>query len=147
MIKHQRYAHAKQFMRANRQLRRLRTQLGRVSRDIEKKIAGQPDRNAILRRELFNAGRVLAQDRRQRGRKLYSLHALEVECIGNGKAHKRYEFGVKDSVTRTVRRSKGGQIVLHAKAMPGNPYEGNTLAIVIRDIERTTGATLARSAS
>ena len=43
LIKHQRYAHAKQFKRANRQLRRLRTQLGRVSRDIERKIAGQPD--------------------------------------------------------------------------------------------------------
>lgn len=144
LIKHQRYAHAKQFKRANRQLRRLRTQLGRVSRDIERKIAGQPDLNALLRRELFNAGRVLAQDRRQRGRKLYSLHAPEVECIGKGKAHKPYEFGVKVSVTTTVRRSRGGQFVLHAKALPGNPYDGHTLATVIPDIERTTGATLAR---
>ena len=144
LIKYQRYAHAKQFKRANRQLRRLRTQLGRVSRDIERKIAGQPDLNALLRRELFNAGRVLAQDRRQRGRKLYSLHAPEVECIGKGKAHKPYEFGVKVSVTTTVRRSRGGQFVLHAKALPGNPYDGHTLATVIPDIERTTGATLAR---
>ena len=29
---------------------------------------------------------------------LYSLHAPEVECIGKGKAHKPYEFGVKVSV-------------------------------------------------
>jgi transposase, IS5 family len=144
LIKYQRYAHAKQFKRANRQLRRLRTQLGRVSRDIERKIAGQPDLNALLRRELFNAGRVLAQDRRQRGRKLYSLHAPEVECIGKGKAHKPCGFGVKVSVTTTVRRSRGGQFVLHAKALPGNPYDGHTLATVIPDIERTTGATLAR---
>jgi transposase, IS5 family len=144
LIKHQRYAHAKQFKRANRQLRRLKTQLGRVSRDIERKIAGRPDLNAFLRRELFNAGRVLAQDRRQRGRKIYSLHAPEVECIGKGKAHKPYEFGVKVSVATTVRRSRGGQFVLHAKALPGNPYDGHTLATVIPDIERTTGATLAR---
>jgi IS5 family transposase len=144
LIKHQRYAHAKQFKRANRQLRRLRTQLGRVSRDIERKIAGQPDLNAAFRPELFRAGRVLAQQRRQRGRKIYSLHAPEVECIGKGKAHKPYEFGVKVSVTTTVRRSRGGQFVLHAKALPGNPYDGHTLATVIPDIERTTGATLAR---
>src|SRR5438046_5175461 len=72
LIKHQRYAHAKQFKRANRQLRRLKTQLGRVSRDIERKIAGQPSLNAAFRPELFRAGRVLAQERRQRGPTIYS---------------------------------------------------------------------------
>ncbi len=48
LIRHQRYAHAKQFKRANRMLRTLRTQLGRVIRDIMRKIAGQCDhrRNA-----------------------------------------------------------------------------------------------------
>jgi hypothetical protein len=46
-------------------------------------------------RPLYLAERVLAQDRHQRGRKIYSLHAPEVECIGKGKAHKPYEFGVK----------------------------------------------------
>jgi transposase, IS5 family len=40
LIKHQRYAHAKQFKRANKALRTLRTQLGRVIRDIARKIAG-----------------------------------------------------------------------------------------------------------
>ena len=37
-------------------------------------------------RPLFLARRVLEQERRQRGRKVYSLHAPEVECIGKGKA-------------------------------------------------------------
>lgn len=152
LIKHQRYAHAKQFKRANRQLRRLKTQLGRVSRDIERKIAGKPELNAALRPELFRAGRVLAQERRQRGRKnlpstrprVYSLHAPEVECIGKGKAHRPYEFGVKVSVATTITASKGGQFVLHAKALPGNPYDGHTLETVIPDIERITGATIKR---
>src|SRR3954468_22391005 len=40
LIKHQRYAHAKQFKRANRALRTLRTYLGRVIRDIGRKIDG-----------------------------------------------------------------------------------------------------------
>src|SRR6476659_8922963 len=37
LIKHQRYAHAKQFKRANRQLRRLKTQFCNVSPDIERR--------------------------------------------------------------------------------------------------------------
>ena len=39
LIKQQRYAHAKQFKRANKALRRLKTYLGRVVRDIQRKIA------------------------------------------------------------------------------------------------------------
>jgi hypothetical protein len=50
------------------------------------------------------ARRVLEQERRQRGRKVYSLHAPEVECIGKGKAHQPYESGVKVSVATTVKR-------------------------------------------
>jgi transposase, IS5 family len=144
LIKHQRYAHARQFKRARKQLRRLKTQLGRVVRDVERRIADRPELNAALRPELFRAGRVLAQERRQRGRKIYSLHAPEVECIGKGKAHKPYEFGVKVSVATTVTPSKGGQFVLHTKALPGNPYDGHTLDTVIPDIERITGATISR---
>ena len=40
LIKHQRYAHAHQFKRANKALRKLRTYLGRVIRDIGRRIAG-----------------------------------------------------------------------------------------------------------
>jgi transposase, IS5 family len=144
LIKQQRYAHAKQFKRAKRSLRTLKTYLGRVMRDIERAIASQPDLNALFRRELYLAGRVLTQKRSDRGRKIYSLHAPEVECIGKGKAHKPFEFGVKVSVATTLRHSPGGQFVLHAKALPGNPYDGHTLAAVIPAIEDITGATLSR---
>ena len=144
LIKHQRYAHAKQFKRAKRSLRTLKTYLGRVIRDIERTIARNPGLNAHFRRELYLAGRVLAQKRGERGKKVYSLHAPEVECIGKGKAHKPYEFGVKVSVATPVNRSPGGQFVLHAKALPGNPYDGHTLESVIPAVEAMTGATLSR---
>jgi transposase, IS5 family len=144
LIRHQRYAHAKQFKRANRSLRTLKTYLGRTIRDISRKIAGEDDLEAIFRRPLNLAGRVLDQRQRQRGRKVYSLHAPEVECIGKGKAHAPYEFGVKVSVATTLNRSKGGQFALHAKALPGNPYDGHTLATIIPEMERTLGAQIAR---
>ncbi len=144
LIKYQRYAHAKQFKRANKALHTLRTYLGRTIRDISRQIAGEDDLEAIFKRPLYLASRVLDQRQRQRGRKVYSLHAPEVECIGKGKAHAPYEFGVKVSVATTLKRSKGGQFALHAKALPGNPYDGHTLATIIPEMERTIGVEIGR---
>jgi IS5 family transposase len=146
LIKHQRYAHAKQFKRANRALKKLRTYLGRVIRDINRKRGASADlvSEIVLERMLSRAGRVLAQKRGQRGRKVYSMHAPEVECIGKGKAHRPYEFGVKVSVATTLAHAKGGQFVTHVKALPGNPYDGHTLATVIPGIEALVGNTIER---
>jgi IS5 family transposase len=76
--------------------------------------------------------------------RVFSLHAPEVECIGKGKAHKPYEFGVKASVATTLKHSKGGQFIVHARTLPGKPYDGHTLAVIIPEIERRVGAPLNR---
>ena len=75
------------------------------------------------------------QDKNTEGRKVYCLHAPEVECIGKGKARMPYEFGVKVSLATTLKRSKGGQFAIHAAALPGNPCDGHTLKDVISDME------------
>jgi IS5 family transposase len=144
LIQHQRYAHAKQFKRANRALRTLKTYLGRVIRDIARKIDGDHRLEASFAGLLGLARQVRSQERGQRGPKVYSLHAPEVECIGKGKPHKPYEFGVKVSVATTLKHSKGGQFVAHVQALPGNPYDGHTLAEVIPAIEQLVGNTLER---
>ncbi len=144
LIKHQRYAHAKQFKRANKALRKLKTYLGRTLRDISRRIASDAALDAIFKWPLYQASAMLEQRPRQRGRKIWSLHAPEVECIGKGKAHAPYEFGVKVSLATTLERSKGGQFALHAKALPGNPYDGHTLATVIPDMEETIGNEIGR---
>jgi transposase, IS5 family len=54
------------------------------------------------------------------------------------------EFGVKISLATTLHRSKGGQFIAHVKAMPGNPYDGHTLATVLPEIEAQIGAPLVR---
>ena len=144
LIQSQRYAHAKQFRRANRALRRLRTMLGRVIRDLTRKIHGNENLERVFAQPLSLARRVKDQRQRERGRKIYSLHAPEVECIGKGKAHKPYEFGVKVSVATPLQRCRGGQFVAHVQALPGNPYDGHTLATVIPAIQATLGAELAR---
>ena len=125
-------------------MRTLKTYLGRVIRDIARKIDGDPRLEAKFAFLLSLARRVREQERGQRGPKVYSLHAPEVECIGKGKPHKPYEFGVKVSVATTLKHSKGGQFVAHVQALPGNPYDGHTLAAVIPAIEQLVGNTIER---
>src|SRR6201981_1231917 len=98
-----RYAHAKQFNRQRRQLRLLRTRLGRIIRDIRRKIGGKADLEAVFEWPLTRANQIRSQQQRQRGWKLYSFHAPEAECIGKGKASAPYEFGVKASIVTTKR--------------------------------------------
>jgi IS5 family transposase len=131
-----RYAHARQMKRAAKMTRKLKTILGRVVRDIERKarkIKGQI-RDEPLRELLALAHRLLLQKRDTKN-KIYSVHAPEVECIAKGKAHKRYEFGCKASVATT---SKSNWIV-GAQALHGNPYDGHTLEGAIAQIERLAG--------
>jgi IS5 family transposase len=154
LIRHQRYAHAKQFKRAGKALRKLKTYLGRTIRDIGRQIAGDDELQNIFRHPLHLAGRVLDQRKARSavakkslpstGSRVYSLHAPEVECIGKGKAHAPYEFGVKVSIATTLHRSKGGLFALHAKALPGNPYDGHTLAEIIPNMQKTIGSDIDR---
>jgi IS5 family transposase len=139
-----RYAHAKQFRRHKRELRFLRTRLGRLIRDIGRRIKGNEALEKAFQAPLAFARQIQSQEQRQRGWKLYSFHAPETECIGKGKASAPYEFGVKVSVVTTNRRAPGGQFILHAKALPGNPYDGHTLKAAIEETEKLTGLTIER---
>jgi IS5 family transposase len=117
-----RYAKAKQFRRMRKATKKLKTYLGRVTRDIERKSADNDELETVFQPKLNQARQLLTQQRKSKN-KLYSLHAPEVECIGKGKAHKPWEFGVKVSVVTTVKE----QFVLASHALPGNPYDGHTL--------------------
>jgi len=139
-----RYAHAKQFKRQNRMLKFLRTRLGRIIRDIGRKIDGDEKLQDIFAQPLSKGSQIRSQKQRQRGWKLYSWHAPETECIGKGKAAKPYEFGCKVSLTTTNKRCRGGQFILHAKAFHGNPYDGHTLRNVIEETQALTGREVER---
>ncbi|MGB8098820.1 MAG: IS5 family transposase, partial [Terracidiphilus sp.] len=115
-----RYAHARQMKRARACTRKLRTQLGRVVREIERQVTEPSEKLSKL---LATAHRIHAQQRHDKN-KVYSVHEPEVECIAKGKAGKPYEFGNKVSVAVT---SRGGWLV-GAKSFSGNPYDGHTLA-------------------
>jgi IS5 family transposase len=119
-----RYAHAKQFKRMRKALRTLRSRVGRVMRDVERQ-AGQvgDSGHAALLELVARTKRILSQKPKDKN-KLYALHAPEVECLAKGKARTPYEFGVKVSITTTHKEG----LVVGMRSMPGNPYDGHTLA-------------------
>ena len=128
------YAHAKQFRRLKRTIKRQRTILGIVLREIKRKLSTatteSPNTIARLNTLLERAERIRTQQPKDKN-KLYALHAPEVECIGKGKARKPYEFGVKASVVVT---HKSG-LMVGARSFPGNPYDGHILR---EQLEQTT---------
>jgi len=120
-IKAGRYAHEKQFKRMRGVLRKQRTTLGRLLRDIGRK--GSLEALERLAPTLLKAERLRSQTPKDKN-KLYAWHAPEVECIGKGKARQPYEFGVKVGIAITAKRG----LIEGARSFPGNPYDGDTLA-------------------
>ncbi len=131
------HAHAKQFRRLKAVLKRQRTILGVILREVQRKLdaqlpakttaEGAGDRQAKaladLARWMERAGRILKQQRKDKN-KLYALHAPEVECISKGKARNPYEFGVKVSLAVTHKQG----LMVGARSFPGNPYDGHVLS-------------------
>jgi IS5 family transposase len=132
-VKQHRYRHANQHKRARKMTKKLKTYLGRVLRDIERKV-DEPD--SELAELLAKANRLLMQERKSKN-KLYSIHAPEVECISKGKAHKRYEFGCKVGIVSTSRDNW----IVGIGAFHGNPYDGHTLSESLAQSERIMEAT------
>jgi IS5 family transposase len=124
-----RYAHARQFKRMKRAIKRQRTIVGRLQREIERKASaiGVAVREA-LGDALNKAARIVAQSGQRKAvdgqPKLYAWHAPEVDCVSKGKARTPYEFGVKVGIASTLK----GNLIVGARAFHGNPYDGHTLS-------------------
>ena len=133
------YAHAKQFKRLRKTVKRQRTILGVVMREVQRKQgadqaavaaggaplheANNPKAITDLATLLERAERIRTQQRNTKN-KLYALHAPEVECISKGKARNPYEFGVKVSLVVTHKHG----LMVGARSFPGNPYDGHVLS-------------------
>tara|TARA_R110000782_G_C14780247_1_gene409870 strand:- start:93 stop:1427 length:1335 start_codon:yes stop_codon:yes gene_type:complete len=139
-----RLIHGRGHKQAMRWVRKMRTWLGRLDRDIGRKIAGNATLEAAFAVPRERIARVLTQKAGDAD-KLYALHAPEVECIAKGKARTRYEFGVKTSIAVTNARTAGGQFIVGMQALPGSPYDGHTLTGQIAQVERLTGVTVERA--
>lgn len=131
-----RYAHAKQYRRMRGALKGLRTLVGRVLRDVQRKMNERQANIGHTQAIIQRVTKLLAQQRTDKN-KLYSMHAPEVECIAKGKVRQPYEFGVKVSVATTHKEG----LVIGIKSMPGNPYDGHTLKAAVDQVAQLTRRT------
>jgi len=127
---HTRFAtHPKNRKKARRAVKRLKTISGRLLREIQRKLT--PEQLAHYAEKLALYQRMLDQKRGGKN-KLYSLHEPHVYCMSKGKAHQRYEFGTKASITTT--RDSG--IVIGALAFDRNVFDGHTIPAVLAQVKR-----------
>ena len=126
-----RYAHAKQFKRMRKALKRLKGYTGRVMRDLRRHLQDIPEgglRDRIIAK-LALVSQLLHQQPKG-GDKIYALHEPEVDCISKGKARVRYEFGCKVSVATTLDEG----FVVGMRSFAGNPYDGHTLKEALEQV-------------
>ena len=127
---HTRFAtHPKNRKKARRAVKRLKTISGRLLREIQRKMTPGQLSHYAERFALYQ--RMLDQKRGDKN-KLYSLHEPHVYCMSKGKAHQRYEFGTKASITTT--RDTG--IVIGALAFDQNVFDGHTIPAVLAQVKR-----------
>ena len=130
-----RYAHAKQFKRMRKALKRLTGYTGRVMRDLRRQLQDIPEgglRDRIIAK-LALVSQLLHQAPKGAD-KIYALHEPEVDCISKGKARGRYEFGCKVSVATTLDEG----FVVGMRSFAGNPYDGHTLRPALEQVEILT---------
>jgi len=137
LLKSGRYAHAKQFKRMRRCIKSLKTFLGRIVRDVDRKVQGKADVETKFKNLREIAGNLILQKKKTKN-KIYSIHEPHVYCIAKGKARTPYEFGTK--VPFVVTQKKG--IVLVADALEKNEYDGHTLSKSLEKAENTSKVTI-----
>jgi transposase, IS5 family len=109
--------------------RRMKTIAGRLIRDVERKLQNIDREHFTPHLEFFKE--VLNQKRGDKN-KVYSIHEPEVSCIAKGKVHKKYEFGCKISICRTMEKG----VITAMKSFTGNPYDGDTIEPTLQQLER-----------
>ena len=120
--------HPKNRKKALRADWRLRTIAERLVRELKRNLKENHNYDKLL--ELFET--ILSQKRNSR-KKIYSIHEPEVQCISKGKEHKKYEFGNKVSIIRSVTG-----IILGAMSFR-NEYASHTIESSLEQVERLTG--------
>jgi IS5 family transposase len=135
------YLHAKQMKRAKKAMKKFKTITGRVLRDCKRKIQYKPGIKQQFQETIEQTEHLLTRNVTDKN-KLYSLHEPDVACISKGKAHKKYEFGSKVSLSIT---HKGIGVVTGCEALSGAPYDGHTLQQALNLSEQITGVKVKRA--
>lgn len=127
--------HPKNRKKALKADKRLRTITGRLVRELKRNLGNNREYDKLI--SIFE--RVLLQ-RRNSIQKIYSIHEPDVQCISKGKEHKKYEFGNKVSIIRSMTG-----VILGACSFR-NEYDGHTIEQSLEQVWRLTGTRIKKLA-
>jgi len=119
------FRHVKVRAKAKKALRRLRTIVGILMRELERKMPTALVEEQKGNFELY--AKVISQKPKDKN-KIYSLHEPDIYCIGKGKDHKPYEYGRKASIVSTVK----SQVIVGVESHDTHEHDSNTLKAALQ---------------
>lgn len=124
--------HPKNRNKARKAVKRLKTIAGIILRELQRKL---PEEVKTREENNFNLYWQVLKQKRADKNKIYSLHEPHIYCMAKGKLNKKYEFGTKASIAKTVKSN----IIVGALAFDENKYDGHTLPRVLAQVKRLSG--------
>lgn len=128
-------SHPKNRKKAIKADKQLRTIAGRLVRELKRNLGDNKEYDKLI--SIFE--KVFLQ-RRNSTQKIYSIHEPDVQCISKGKEHKKYEFGNKVSIIRSMTG-----VILGATSFR-NEYDGHTIGQSLDQVQRLTGTRIKKLA-
>ena len=118
------FRHPKKIKKARSAMKRLKTIVGVLMRDIIRNLTeGQLE----IYKETFELFTKVSNQKMKDSHKVYSLHESHIYVIAKGKDHKKYEYGTKASLVTTMK----GNIIIGAVAHDKNEHDSKTLTSAI----------------
>jgi IS5 family transposase len=114
------FKHPRKIKKAKAAIKRLRTIVGILMRDIKRKLNEQ---QLEMYQERFDLFEIVRQQQIKDKNKILSLHETHVYAITKGKDHKKYEYGTKASIVTT----KESGVIVGVSAHKNNTHDSKTL--------------------
>ena len=114
------FRHPKKIKKARAAMKRLKTIVGILMRDISRNIS---EEQLNKYQETFKLFEKVTSQQMKDSNKVYSLHESHIYVIAKGKDHKKYEYGTKASLVTTMKSNVIIGVVAHEK----NEHDSKTL--------------------
>ena len=123
------FRHPKKIKKARAAMKRLKTIVGVLMRDISRNLT---DKQLETYTDTFELFTKVTQQKMKDTNKVYSLHEQHIYVIAKGKDHKKYEYGTKASLVTTMK----GNVIIGAVAHEKNEHDSKTLESALASANR-----------
>ena len=124
------FKHPKKIKKARASIKRLRTIVGILIRDISRIL--QPEQ-LVNYQEKFDLFDKVRNQQIKDSNKVLSLHETHVYAITKGKDHKKYEYGTKASIVAT----KDSGVIVGVSSHSKNEHDSKTLEVALTSANQT----------